>query len=411
MYPTFPKGKGADDIQLARQTVAWPKMRSYPQGVMIWGKRYWGRELIRGDIIDFENGKTREMSQKKYGREAGFVKRVIGLPDEKIYIRDGFVYVNDKRLDEPYTALPRSTFGGNFLADCKELIVPAGMIFVMGDNRKGSGDSRGELGLVAMEDVHHVLPVEDQGEFKGNWRDPSKDTDTANKPTLDKDEYLAKVNGERTKAGLKTLKFDERLSKSAQKRAGVILKFDDLSFEATRSGYTMEKALREVGYENALWGEFPALGYYTAEELFEYSFENSDAKKFLLDRRFQDTGIAVVVGEMNGCPAQVVVQHVAGYVPPNYKKEDIEGWKKVLSVLQEVQPEWKKLTENAEFYGKHKNDLDRLLEIIDIRIRNIQAIVARMEANLWLSKTEKDYVSVDQKLGEELNQLIGKLNP
>ena len=34
-----------------------------------------------------------------------------------------------------------------------------------------------------------------------------------------------------------------------------------------------------------------------------------------------------MVGEMNGCPVQIVVQHVAGYVPPNYKQADIEGWK------------------------------------------------------------------------------------
>lgn len=79
-----------------------------------------------------------------------YIKRVIGLPGEHIYISEtGEVYINDKLLDEPYLIkglkTPRT---GNYY----DLDVPEGYVFVMGDNREGSKDSR-ELGLIPIEKI------------------------------------------------------------------------------------------------------------------------------------------------------------------------------------------------------------------------------------------------------------------
>jgi signal peptidase I len=78
-----------------------------------------------------------------------FIKRVIGLPGETIDIRDNVVLVNGSPLDEPYlTPLARQANG-----DGMHFEVPAGSLFVMGDNRGNSADSRYGLGFVPVDKV------------------------------------------------------------------------------------------------------------------------------------------------------------------------------------------------------------------------------------------------------------------
>lgn len=81
----------------------------------------------RGDIVTFWN---EEMDRV-------LVKRVIGLPGETVSIKDGFVYIDGGKLDEDY--LPVS---GITRSEETTFEVPEGHIFLMGDNRTGSLDSR-----------------------------------------------------------------------------------------------------------------------------------------------------------------------------------------------------------------------------------------------------------------------------
>jgi signal peptidase I len=84
----------------------------------------------RGDIVVFE-----------YPRDTSrdYIKRVIGLPGETIDVRNGQVYVDGVPLEEPY--LPESTVTrkGSVSLPMK---VPHNAVFVMGDNRENSSDSR-----------------------------------------------------------------------------------------------------------------------------------------------------------------------------------------------------------------------------------------------------------------------------
>ena len=66
------------------------------------------------------------------------IKRVIGLPGDVITFDDGYVYRNGDVLDEEYLAEQGVTKHGNQ----EKYIVPDGCVFVLGDNREHSADSR-----------------------------------------------------------------------------------------------------------------------------------------------------------------------------------------------------------------------------------------------------------------------------
>jgi len=88
------------------------------------------------------------------------IKRVIALPGETIEIKDGYVYINGQVLEEPY--LEQLTFGS-----VSPRVISPGHIFVLGDNRGASNDSR-SFGEVALSNLigrawFRYWPLEDVG--------------------------------------------------------------------------------------------------------------------------------------------------------------------------------------------------------------------------------------------------------
>ena len=97
------------------------------------------RDIRRGDVVVFKYPDEPERD---------FIKRVIGLPGERVELRDKKVFVNGQPLNEPYVHFLATSPGAAEVTsyDVRErygpVQVPAGQYFVMGDNRDNSQDSR-----------------------------------------------------------------------------------------------------------------------------------------------------------------------------------------------------------------------------------------------------------------------------
>ncbi|HEY6306926.1 MAG TPA: signal peptidase I [Candidatus Angelobacter sp.] len=99
------------------------------------------KTIRRGDIVVFRYPRNPEET---------FLKRVTAVGGDRVELRDGVVYVNSRALDEPYT-VHRAPLHSAW-EEMGPVLVPEGNLFVMGDNRDNSSDSR-EWGFVPVRNV------------------------------------------------------------------------------------------------------------------------------------------------------------------------------------------------------------------------------------------------------------------
>ncbi len=115
-----------------------------------------------GDIIAFKTDMAHPWKfYRMLGIKKALVKRVIGLPGDHVVVKDGNVYVNDILLREDY--IKDGTTNGEV-----DTVVPEGHLFVMGDNRLDSNDSRGTVGFVNENSVigrvvYRIFPFKSVG--------------------------------------------------------------------------------------------------------------------------------------------------------------------------------------------------------------------------------------------------------
>lgn len=115
--------------------------------------------LKDGDILilnkfkyRFSNIKREDIISLKYADTKYLIKRVIGLPGDKIEIKNNVLYINDKIYEEKY--LKKGMNYQDFeLSSLGYDVIPQDMYLVLGDNREISLDSR-KIGLIKKEDIN-----------------------------------------------------------------------------------------------------------------------------------------------------------------------------------------------------------------------------------------------------------------
>jgi signal peptidase I len=102
--------------------------------------------ISRGDVVIFNSSAT---------SNADFIKRVVGMPNERVMVKDGKVYINGQVLNESGYLDPTMTttaFENGVVIEGEEMTIPADHYFMLGDNRAKSTDSR-EFGFISRSDI------------------------------------------------------------------------------------------------------------------------------------------------------------------------------------------------------------------------------------------------------------------
>lgn len=144
---------------------------SLPFSPPLFSGRIWASEPERGDVVVFKFPPNPSID---------YIKRVVGLPGDKIQMRDGVLFINDEpvkreklgqitdpditEMDRPVDVYRETLPNGvsyetldlteNGVGDnTREFVVPEGHYFMMGDNRDNSADSRFSVGFVPAENL------------------------------------------------------------------------------------------------------------------------------------------------------------------------------------------------------------------------------------------------------------------
>lgn len=102
----------------------------------------------RGDVVVFKAPKTEPCAEI----ECEYIKRVIGLPGDKVKVSSGHVYVNDALENESYLSGEVVTSPGSVLQEGINITIPQDYYLPMGDNRKFSRDGR-EFGPIPKDAI------------------------------------------------------------------------------------------------------------------------------------------------------------------------------------------------------------------------------------------------------------------
>ncbi|MBO6289367.1 MAG: signal peptidase I [Alphaproteobacteria bacterium] len=168
MYPTLQVG---DYLFVSKYSYGYSRY-SFPAGLPLFDGRFFYSEPKRGDIVVFKFPKN---------TNTDFIKRVIGLPGDRVQVKEGRLYINGEMVErdekeryiiDEYVSVPEfyhqyeetlpngkihriieMSDEERVVDDTEEFVVPEDSFFMMGDNRDRSDDSRLTVGFVPKENL------------------------------------------------------------------------------------------------------------------------------------------------------------------------------------------------------------------------------------------------------------------
>ena len=141
---------------IVRQTSMLPTLQD-GNYLLLSKQAYVFNEFKHEDIVVFDSGERADTagSLLNFDNKKYYIKRIIGLPGDEITIKNKKVYRNGKEIDQSYTLDKATETNGNGQVEVNKLKIPKGKLFVLGDNRYNSADSRStDVGLVSMDKVY-----------------------------------------------------------------------------------------------------------------------------------------------------------------------------------------------------------------------------------------------------------------
>lgn len=322
--------------------------------------------INRKDIVSFQNPQTEQLH---------FLKRVIGLPGEKIFLQNGRVFLNDEAISEPYVYEQKGTYGNTFALDCESVTVPKDSYWVMGDNRTVSWDSRA-IGFVHKDEIDGVVKSKES---------PQTDAEDFNQEEaqVDIDSLVDELNKRRMDFGSISLVETEFLSNVSKDRVQSI----SVSLESWKKGKNvLDRELQLANYRYNLAHEYVAFGNFNAEDLISQIWENQEEKEQFLSRKYTEIGVSSSLVAKGDCQIPLTVIILSWPAVPSYEQKDIDFWlnenKKLEKILEQLQN------------GIGRLDVDQKELRDDI---NLFATLSQMTQNLVLKMEKREWLSeIDQ---------------
>lgn len=343
--------------------------------------------LDRGDAVSFTNDETGGLH---------YLKRIVGLPGERISIQNGSVLINNQALKEPYILNNLPTYGNSFLLDCEEKTIPEGHYFVMGDNRTVSSDSR-VVGFVAQDDIDGVQKSSVKPTFA------TRAETLASLPnTIDPSVLLSRINNKRVGEDKLPVITNSVLSQIAFDRAGQIAANPSLW---KNSLSPLSDILSARAYRYNLIHEFVTFGYLTEGDVITQILESEKDRTSLMSREITEMGVGIVTMQSGVCSVPVIV--VIGSWPsvPTYDQKVIDQWMENVESLD-------KLIGNMQTWVGQPDADQKVVQSIISKGADAHVIASRIHTKMinsqWIDAADYKDIETYKKLVDEVNELLSK---